>query len=135
MLVALATGGVTLTVIGWLAMGERLPRNGFFGVRTAETMRGEDIFRVANRVAGLPIAVGGAVATATGIGQFVIPDTAASIVVAAVGVAGMAVITVTGGVHGHRIAASMPDPGVGHGACACRTRAQGACCTRETPAS
>ena len=53
--------GLVVATVGVLGFLERLPRNRFGGVRTPATLRDDETFRVGNKVAGLPIAVGGAV--------------------------------------------------------------------------
>jgi SdpI/YfhL protein family len=96
--------GAGIGVVGLLGWRERLPRNRFAGVRTPATLRGERAFRVANKVAGLPITVAGAVGVVSGA-----VGLAAGWVVALVGLVGMVVIAVAGGVLGHRAAEAVPD--------------------------
>jgi hypothetical protein len=87
-------------VLGWL---ERLPRNRFFGVRTQATLRDERTFRMANKIAGPPLAVAGVVGMVGGA-----VGLAAGYVIALIGLAGMVAIAIAGGVLGHRAAEVMP---------------------------
>jgi hypothetical protein len=110
--------GVGIGVVGLLGWLERLPRNRFGGVRTPATLRSDEAFRVANKVAGLPVTVAGLVGVAGGaLGLF------AGLIVAIVGFVGMVAIAVAGGVLGHRAAESVPEPApelpAGCKGCAC----------------
>lgn len=96
--------GLVLVVVGTLGWLERLPRNRFVGVRTPATLRGDREFRLANKVAGLPIAVAGAVGMIVGA-----VGLAAGPVIALVGFVGMTVIVIAAGVLGNRAAAAMPE--------------------------
>ena len=98
--------GLTLLVVGLLGWRERLPRNRFGGVRTPPTLRDDETFRVANKIAGLPIAAGGAIGSVSG----VLGLTTGLLVVAVVGFVGMAGIAVGGGVLAHRAAEQLPEP-------------------------
>ncbi len=97
--------GVGIGVVGVLGWLERLPRNRFGGVRTPATLRSDDAFRIANKVAGLPIAVAGLVGVVGGVLGFF-----AGLVVTIVGFVGMVAIAVAGGVLGNRAAEAVPDP-------------------------
>jgi len=97
--------GLVIAVVGVLGARERLPRNRFGGVRTAATMRDDRTFRVANKVAGLPIAVAGVIGVGTGVLGLV----ADSLLVTIVGFAGMAGIALGGGALGHRAAEAVPE--------------------------
>jgi hypothetical protein len=103
--------GVVLAVVGWLGRTERLPRNRFAGVRTPATLRGDEEFRVANKVAGLPIMVGGGVGVLGGGAALLLPDTGGALLSAILGTAGLLAITLAAGVLGHRVAQAMPDRG------------------------
>ncbi len=96
--------GLVVTPVGLLGLRERLPRNRFAGVRTPATLRSERAFRVANKVAGLPVTVAGAVGVAGGAAGL-----AAGPVVAIVSLVGMLAIAVAGGMLGHRAAVALPD--------------------------
>jgi hypothetical protein len=97
--------GVGIGVVGLLGFRERLPRNRFVGVRTPATLRSERAFLIANKVAGLPIAVAGAVAVVSGLVTLL----TGALVVAIVGFAGLAGIAVAGGIVGHRAAEAVPE--------------------------
>jgi uncharacterized membrane protein len=100
--------GLLFAIVGFLGLTERLPRNRFGGVRTEATMRTDDTFRVANKVAGLPLLVAGLVAVLGGVAGFFMPSTAGTIIAAAIGLAGLLVIAMAGGVLANRAAAAMP---------------------------
>lgn len=102
--------GLLIAAVGFLGLTERLPRNRFGGVRTAEAMRSAETFRVANKVAGLPLLVAGLVGVLGGAAGFLMPTTAGTIVAATIGLAGLVVIAIGGGVLGHRAAAAVPEP-------------------------
>lgn len=122
LLVLLVLGAAQATV-GRRGLRGTLPRGWGAGVRTSASMRSEKTFTVANRVAGLPIMVGGLIAVFGAVLQYFMPDTTGTIVVAAIAAVGMVGITVSGGLHGHRVAASLPaETGGGCGGpCACGT--------------
>lgn len=102
--------GLVVAVVGFLGFTERLPRNRFGGVRTPATLRDDETFRVGNKVAGLPIAVGGVVGIAGGAVTFALTGTAAVVTVAALAFVGTVAIAGAGGVLGHRAAEAMPEP-------------------------
>jgi hypothetical protein len=97
--------GSGIGVVGLLGWRERLPRNRFGGVRTPATLRSERAFRVANKVAGPPLTVAGAVGVLTGLAGLV----TGLLVVMIVGTAGLLAITVAGGLLGHRAAEAVPE--------------------------
>lgn len=101
--------GLVVAVVGVLGFLERLPRNRFGGVRTPATLRDDETFRVGNKVAGLPIAVGGAVGVVGG-GVALVMTGAAAVVVAVVALLGALFIAAAGGVLGHRAAEAVPAP-------------------------
>jgi SdpI/YhfL family protein len=101
--------GLVLAAVGTLGFLERLPRNRFGGVRTPATLRDDETFRVGNKVAGLPVAVGGGVGVVGGAVALTLTG-AAALVVALVALTGLAVIATAGGVLGHRAAEAMPEP-------------------------
>ncbi|MQA08494.1 MAG: hypothetical protein GEU98_08060 [Pseudonocardiaceae bacterium] len=122
--------GLLLVVTGYLGWQERLRRNRFAGVRTSATMRSEDAFRVANRVAGLPVLVAGLVGILTGVLTLAMSTESAVVVTVIVGLLGLVVIGLAGGLLGHRAAAATATPsgpagcpscvGCGGGGCALR---------------
>lgn len=102
-------GGVTialagLVVIGVAALGwrGRLPRNFFAGVRTPGTLRSDEAFRTANRVAAPLQVAGGAVMVTGGVLTMALPTRDGKPVLAAVLVA--AVLIVIGAIRGVRAA-------------------------------
>jgi len=101
--------GLLLAAVGTLGFLERLPRNRFGGVRTPATLRDDETFRVGNKVAGLPVAVGGGIGVVGGAVALTLTG-ATALVVALVALAGLAVIATAGGVLGHRAAEAMPEP-------------------------
>ena len=115
--------GLLIAAVGFLGLRERLPRNRFFGVRTAASLRDEDTFRLANRVAGLPALVGGLIGMVAGVIALLMPSTGGLVTAALIGLAGMLAISVAGGALGHRAALAMPEPKAevpaGCGGCMC----------------
>lgn len=126
--------GLTVAAVGLLGLRERLPRNRFFGVRTAASLRDEQTFRLANRVAGLPTLVAGLVGVLAGVAAAFLADPAARITTVLIGLLGLAGIAVAGGVLGHRAALALPEPTpevpAGCGGCAC-----GGACVRRSVGS
>lgn len=110
-------------IVGWsglLGWRERLPRSRGAGVRTAATMRSDEAFRVANKVAGLPTLVAGLVGVLAGVAGWFMPTTAGSIIALVIGVVGMFVLVAGGGLLGHRAAEAVPAPvSAGCSGCAC----------------
>ncbi|MGB3437148.1 MAG: SdpI family protein [Actinophytocola sp.] len=102
--------GLVVASVGALGFLERLPRNRFGGVRTPATLRDDETFRVGNKVAGLPIAVGGLVGLLGGGLALAMTGTAAVIVTSVLALLGMLVIAGAGGVMGHRAAEAVPEP-------------------------
>ncbi|WP_433266851.1 SdpI family protein [Actinosynnema sp. CS-041913] len=118
LLVVLGLVGVAFGAVGFLGMRGRLHRNRFFGVRTKATLRDDDTFALANRIAGVPTMVAGGIALVTAAAVALNPATA--LVVGLVGLVGSLVIASAGGVLGHRAAEAMPEPeSAGCGGCAC----------------
>ncbi len=112
--------GVLVGWGGYLGWREKLPRSRRAGVRTDATMRSDEAFRVANRVAGLPTMVGGAVGVLAGAAALAMPGTGGAVIAAVVGVLGVFVLLAGGGLLGHRAAAAVPPPEpVGCGGCPC----------------
>jgi len=79
LLLVLFALGVPLGVVGALGWRQRLARGGRLGVRTPAALRSDDAFRLANRVAGLPVLVAGVVAVLGGIAAFGLPNTVGSV--------------------------------------------------------
>jgi uncharacterized membrane protein len=110
LLLVLLALGVPLAVVGALGWRQRLARGGRLGVRTPSAMRSDEAFRLANRVAGLPVLVAGVVAVLGGVAAFGLPDTVASVVAAGIGLVGAVAIAGAGGVAGDRAAGALPKP-------------------------
>jgi hypothetical protein len=102
--------GLLLLAVAVLGARESLPRNRWAGVRTAETLRSDAAFLLANRVAAAPLGAAGAVAVAGGVVTLAGPAGAVSVVVVAVAVVGTVVLGAFGGMVGQRAAATVPDP-------------------------
>lgn len=121
--------GLLLAVAGYLGWRERLRRNRFAGIRTATTMRSEEAFRLANRVAGLPVLIAGLVGLVTGVFTLAVVTPGAVVTTSTLGLVGMVLIAFAGGVLGHRAADARPAApsggctscvGCGSGGCALR---------------
>lgn len=111
--------GLLLVVTGYLGWRERLRRNRFAGVRTSATMRDDEAFRLANRVAGLPVLVAGLVGVVTGVLTLLMDTDGAAVTTVIVGLLGLVVIASAGGLLGHRAAAaSARASGPSSGGCA-----------------
>jgi uncharacterized membrane protein len=109
--ILLIAAGLAVATVGLLGLTGRLPRNRFAGVRTSATLRDEESFRLANRVAGLPTGVAGAVGMLAGLAGALAPTAGGRLVSVIIGVVGLLAITVGAGVLGHRAAAAMPRTG------------------------
>lgn len=73
-LILAGLGLIWLAVTSWQ---ERLPRNGLAGVRTPATMRSDQAFTVANKVAAPLTAVGGVVLALGGLLTALVPRSSA----------------------------------------------------------
>jgi uncharacterized membrane protein len=102
--------GLALAVVGWYGWREALPRNRFAGVRTTATLHSDEAFRIANKVAGLPILLAGAVLTVCGLLATTLVGVATLVTVVVVALCGSCALAVAGGVLGHRAALTLPDP-------------------------
>jgi uncharacterized membrane protein len=97
-------------VVVWLAIRSwqgRLSRNYVAGVRTPSTMRSDEAFRIANKVAAPFSLVGGLLFVVTGVVAAIVPVRAATAVLSA-GVVIACVVLVVGGVMGVRAARAAP---------------------------
>ncbi|MGV9294965.1 MULTISPECIES: SdpI family protein [Amycolatopsis] len=112
-------------VVGWggfLGVRGRLSRASGAGVRTEASMRSEEAFKLANRVAGIPTLAGGAAAVVCGLAGLAIPATAGLVAAAIVGLLGLLVMVVAGARMGARAALTVPAPvqaPAGCSGCAC----------------
>jgi hypothetical protein len=110
-------------VVGWggvLGVRGRLTRDGGTGVRTQAALRSEEAFRLANRVAGMPTAAGGAIGVLTGLAALAMPTTAGLVAAAVVGLIMMFALVAAGAVLGNRAALTVPAPApAGCAGCAC----------------
>jgi uncharacterized membrane protein len=105
--------GVVLVLAGllvvWVAIRSwqgRLSRNYVAGVRTPSTMRSDEAFRIANKVAAPFSLVGGALITVTGVVETLVPVRAiAAVVLTGVLLAG--VLIVVGAIKGVRAARAL----------------------------
>ena len=114
--------GVLVGWGGFLGWREKLPRDRGAGVRTAATMRGDEAFRVGNKVAGLPTLVGGLIGVLGGVAGLVMPTTGGVVVATVVALIGLFALLVGGGVLGNKAAAAVPEPSAipaGCTGCAC----------------
>lgn len=100
--------GVGLAGMGVLSGRGRLPRNSFAGVRTRASMRSEEAFRAANRVAAPLTVAGGAVLVLIGIVSAFLPTRAAAACILG-GVVAAGALCVVGGVLGSAVAKRMTD--------------------------
>ncbi|WP_298179582.1 SdpI family protein [Saccharomonospora sp.] len=116
-----AVFGVLVGWGGFLGWREKLPRSRGAGVRTEATMRSDEAFRVANRVAGLPTMIAGGVGVFSSAAALAMPDTLGTIMAVVFGVIAVFVLVAGGGVLGHRAASVVPAPvePAGCGSCAC----------------
>jgi uncharacterized membrane protein len=93
--------GLVLVVLAVASWQERLPRNSFAGVRTPSTMRSDQAFKVANKVAAPLTAAGGVVLALGGVLSAVLGKSSAGPALIACALA-CAVLCVVGGVLGAR---------------------------------
>ena len=116
-------GGVLIGWGGYLGWRGRIPRDRGTGVRTWATLRSDEAFRVANKVAGLPTMTAGCIGVVAGGAAFIMPDTLGILLAVGFGVLGMIVLIGAGGMLGHRAAVAVGDPepaaAGGCGGCAC----------------
>jgi hypothetical protein len=113
--------GVLVGWGGYLGWREKLPRDRGAGVRTAATLRSDEAFRVANKVAGMPTVVAGGVGVVAGVAGLLMPTTAGLITASVIGLLGMFALLAGGGLLGHRAASAVPAAPApsGCGGCAC----------------
>src|SRR5699024_467199 len=116
--------GVLVAWGGFLGLRGTLSRARGPGVRTAATLRSEEAFHVANRIAALPTLAGGAVGVLAGAAGLFVPTTGAMLTAALLGLVGMLVLVTAGGLLGNRAAERVPAPQPAASPCAsCDTMA------------
>lgn len=98
--------GLVLIVLAAASWRGRLPRNSFAGVRTPSTMRSDQAFKVANKVAAPLTAAGGAVLALGGVLTVALGKSSAGPALIACAVA-CGVLCVVGGVLGARAARTL----------------------------
>ena len=99
--VLLVLGGLGIIGLAVASWHGRLPRNGLAGVRTPSTMRSDEAFRIANKVAAPLTAAGGAVIAVAGVLAPVVPVRYAGFPIFGGALLGIA-LCVAGGVKGVR---------------------------------
>jgi len=112
---------------GWFGWRGTLARAGRFGVRTSSTLRSDDVFRLANRVAGPPMLTAGVVAMLGGLAAFVMPTAAGTVIAAVIGFVGALLITCAGAVAAVRAAVAVSPTPVLPAGCAGCSCAGGGC--------
>lgn len=123
--VVLFVAAVTLAGVSVAGLTGRLRRNRFFGVRTPESLRDDETFALANKVAA-PTMLASAVLLAIGGVAVLVLDGVLPVVAVLVAVVAAFFTTAAGGNLGARAAAAMPETsgcGTSCGACSLR----GAC--------
>ncbi|PRX47692.1 SdpI/YhfL family protein [Prauserella shujinwangii] len=115
--------GVLVGWGGYLGLREKLPRDRGTGLRTPSTLRSDEAFRVANRVAGLPTVVAGTIGVLSGAAALAMPSTPGMVTAVVIGVVAMFGLVAGGGALGHRAANAVPAPApaepAGCSGCAC----------------
>lgn len=101
----LGLAGLALITVAGLGARSRLPRNRFAGVRTAATLRDDETFVLANRVAAVPVGAAGAVGLVGGVAVLAARTGVLAGVVLTVAVVGLLALAGLGGVLGDRAAA------------------------------
>jgi SdpI/YfhL protein family len=102
--------GLGLLTVALLGARGRLRRNRWAGVRTTASLRGDDAFALANRVAAVPLGAAAAVAVVAGAVLLAGADGAPAWVVFGIGVLGTLALVGVGGSAGDRAAAALPEP-------------------------
>jgi SdpI/YfhL protein family len=102
--------GIGLLAVAVLGARGRLRRNRLAGVRTPASLRSDEAFGLANRVASVPIGAGGAVGIAAGGALVGGAGGALGWLVFGIGLVGTVVLAGIGGAAGDRAAAALPEP-------------------------
>jgi hypothetical protein len=126
--------GLGLLAVAVLGARGRLRRNRWAGVRSAASLRSEEAFGLANRVAAVPLGAAGAVAGVAGAALLAGADGALAWVVFGIGVVGTLALIGVGGAAGDRAAAALPEPAAPGCAGSCGSCAlAGTCQPAEAP--
>lgn len=119
---------VLAVVLGGIAVAgltERLPRNRWAGVRTPETLRDDETFALANKVAA-PTMMASAALLVIGSAAAVLLEGALGAVAVGFSVVAAVITTALGGTLGARTAAALPAPDTGGCGSSC-----GACSLKD----
>lgn len=110
--VVLIVLSVVLGAVASAALAGRLPRNGWVGVRTAESLASDQNFVVANKVAAPMILVGALTWLLGGLAALRLDGVGGAVIVALAAIAGV-VLVIMGASAGTRVAEDLPtDIGV-----------------------
>ncbi|MGH3632344.1 MAG: SdpI family protein [Sciscionella sp.] len=113
--------GAPLLLIGVLGLRGRIAEHGRLGVRSAAATRDSAHFRLANRAAGAPWLVAGAIAGLAGLLALVLPHNATVLTVGVIGLLAAVGLSAAGGALGHRAAAALPVARPACTGCVCST--------------
>ncbi|MFP5019165.1 SdpI family protein [Pseudonocardia phyllosphaerae] len=102
--VLLVLAGAVLVVLALLGATGRLPRNRYAGVRTTASLRTQDAWIVANRIAAAPMGAAAAAGLAGGAALFLARDGLTAWVLAVLSAVGTVVLAGIGGALGARAA-------------------------------
>ncbi|AOW95214.1 hypothetical protein BFN03_18215 [Rhodococcus sp. WMMA185] len=110
--VVLFVFAVAVSGIAVAGLTERLPRNRWAGVRTPETMRDDQTFALANKVAGPTLLAAAGLLTIGGIAGILVGGVV-GIGALLLSIVAAALTAATGGTLGARAAAAVPAPDTG----------------------
>jgi hypothetical protein len=127
--------GLGLIAVALLGARGRLRRNRWAGVRTAASLRSDEAFALANRVAAVPLGAAGAVAVASGAVLLAGADGVLAWVVLGIGGLGALALAGVGGAAGDRAAAALPEPAAAGCAGECAGCALAGACAPDTARS
>lgn len=98
-------GGAAVLLVGWLAAGDRLPRNGWAGIRTLTTLRDDETWYAAHRAGARWLLLSGAAAAIVGTALLAVrPGDGAAGMLATVGGLVCGGCAIVAGIVGHRAA-------------------------------
>lgn len=121
LLVVLLAGALALAVVAYLGLRGQLRRNAVVGVRTPASLKSDETFAVANKVAG-PTTAAAAVFLLIGAVATVAPGGVFGVVAAVLTVVAALSTAAYGGAMGSKAAAAMPTEetgGCGHACISC----------------